>query len=149
MTVSDLPPFNFAGRGVSTEIDGNLRLRSGAAGQGNLTVDGTSTLTGAVSANGGVNTAGGVAVIASPGFSSGTASQLSDLTKDYMVYFQIGTGGGTVALAIGPANTTVNTIMTAAAGVSGELLSVRLPAGWFLKITLVTSTIAGQIAVSC
>lgn len=143
MTVSDLPPFNFAGRGVSTEIDGNLRIRSGAAGQGNLTVDGATTLTG------GSNTAGGAAVIAAPGFSSGVASQLSDLTRDYMVYFVIGTGGGTVSLAIGPTNATADAIVSAAVGVNGELLAVRLPAGWFLKITVATSTIASQIAVSC
>lgn len=97
----------------------------------------------------GTSTAASAPVIASPGFASGTASQLSDTTRDYMVYIQIGTGGGTVSLAIGPTSTPANAILTSAAGVNGELLSVLLPAGWFLKITVATSTIADQIAIGC
>jgi hypothetical protein len=97
----------------------------------------------------GTNTAASVPVISSPGFASGVASQLSDTSRDYMVYFQIGTGGGTVALKIGPTSTPANAILTAAAGVAGELLSVRLPAGWYLEITVATSTIADQIAIGC
>jgi hypothetical protein len=89
------------------------------------------------------------AVVAAPGFSSGVASQLSDLTRDYMVYIQIGTGGGTVALAIGPTSGVANAIMSGAVGLSGEDIVFRLPAGWFAKITLVTSTITSQIAVGC
>ena len=99
--------------------------------------------------NAGSNTSGSAPVISSPGFVSGTASQLSDTTRDYMVYFQIGTGGGTVALKIGPTSTPANAILTAAAGVAGELLPVRLPAGWYLEITVATSTIADQIAIGC
>jgi hypothetical protein len=95
------------------------------------------------------NSSATATVIASPGFSSGSASQLSDTTRDYVVYFQIGTGGGTVAIAIGPTSTPAYAILTSAAGVSGELLSVRLPAGWYLKITVATSTIADQIAIGC
>jgi hypothetical protein len=89
------------------------------------------------------------APVITPAFSSGTAAQLADTTRDYEVYFQIGVGGGTVSVAIGPTNATANTILNAAAGVNGELIRVRLPAGWFLKITVATSTIAGQIAVGC
>lgn len=102
-----------------------------------------------VNANAGTNSSGSAPVIASPGFVSGTASQLSDLTRDYEVYFQIGTGGGTVALVIGPTSTPANAILTAALGTNGELVRVRLPAGWYLKITVATSTIADQIAVGC
>jgi hypothetical protein len=98
--------------------------------------------------NDGTNTAPSAPVI-TPTFASGTAAQLADTTRDYMVYFQIGTGGGTVALVIGPTSTPANAILTAAAGVAGEQVSVRLPAGWYLKITVATSTIAGQIAIGC
>ena len=84
-----------------------------------------------------------------PTFVSGTAAQLSDTSRDYMCYFTIGVGGGTVTLAIGPTSTPANTIVSAATGVEGGVISVRLPAGWFLKITTVTSTIAGQVAVGC
>jgi hypothetical protein len=99
--------------------------------------------------NGGTDTAGSAPVISSPGFVSGTASQLSDTTRDYEVYFQIGTGGGTVGLSIGPTSTPANAILTSAVGVNGELIRVRLPAGWYLKITVATSTIADQIAIGC
>jgi hypothetical protein len=109
-----------------------------------------STAGGVFSLNGGSNTANSAPVISSPGFASGTASQLSDTSRDYMVYFQIGTGGGTVTLSMGAAAAgTAVAILTSAAGVNGELISVRLPAGWYLKITVATSTIADQIAVGC
>ncbi len=141
-------PFGFEGRAVQEDKFGNLAIHSSGNNDGNLTVDGAATVTGALTATGGVNTASGNAVIAAPGFSSGTAAQLSDLTRDYMVYVVIGTGGGTVTIAIGPTSGVANTIVSAAVGVAGTLMAVRLPAGWFYKITLVTSTIASQIAVS-
>jgi hypothetical protein len=103
-----------------------------------------------ITANAGTSTAGSAPVISSPGFASGTASQLSDLTRDYEVYFQIGTGGGTVTLSMGAAAAgTAVAILTSAVGVNGELIRVRLPAGWYLKITVATSTIADQIAIGC
>ena len=89
------------------------------------------------------------APVITPTFASGTAAQLADTTRDYEVYFTIATGGGTVSVAIGPTNATANTIVNAATGVNGEVIRVRLPAGWFLKITLVTSTIGAQVAVGC
>jgi hypothetical protein len=97
----------------------------------------------------GTNTSPSAPVISSPGFASGTASQLSDLTRDYEVYFTIGTGGGTVTIAIGPTSTPANTLVNGAVGVNGEVIRVRLPAGWYLEITVATSTIAKQIAVGC
>lgn len=99
--------------------------------------------------NAGSSTAGSAPVISSPGFVSGTASQLSDVTRDYEVYFTIGTGGGTVTIAIGPTSTPATTLVNAAAGVNGEVIRVRLPAGWYLEITVATSTIGKQIAVGC
>ena len=97
----------------------------------------------------GTNTAASAPVISSPGFVSGTASQLSDTTRDYIVYFTIATGGGTVTIAIGPTSTPANTIVSSAAGVAGVVIPVRLPAGWYLEITVATSTIGRQIAVGC
>lgn len=96
----------------------------------------------------GTSTAASAPVI-TPAFASGTAAQLADTTRDYEVYFQIGTGGGTVSLSIGPTSTPANAILTSAVGVNGELIRVRLPAGWYLKITVATSTIADQIAIGC
>jgi hypothetical protein len=89
------------------------------------------------------------APVLTPAFASGTAAQLADVTRDYMCYFVIGTGGGTVSLAIGPTSTPAYTIASAATGVEGEVIGVRLPAGWYLKITVATSTIASQTAIGC
>jgi len=97
----------------------------------------------------GTSTAASAPVISAPGFVSGTASQLSDVTRDYLVYFTIATGGGTVTIAIGPTSTPANTIVSSATGVAGVVIPVRLPAGWFLEITVATSTIGRQIAVGC
>ena len=102
-----------------------------------------------VTANAGTSSAGSAPVIAAPGFVSGTASQLSDLTRDYLVYFTIATGGGTVTIAIGPTSTPATTIVNGAVGVAGVVIPIRLPAGWFLEITVATSTIGRQIAVGC
>ena len=84
-----------------------------------------------------------------PAFASGTAAQLADTTRDYEVYFTIGTGGGTVTIAIGPTSTPAYTIVNGATGVAGVVIPVRLPAGWYLEITVATSTIAHQYAVGC
>lgn len=97
-----------------------------------------------------MNTSGNAPIIAAPGFSSGVASQLSDLTRDYMCYIQVGTGGGTVTLSIGATSAGTDvTLINAGVGVNGETFSIRLPAAWYLKITLVTSTITSQKAVGC
>jgi hypothetical protein len=104
---------------------------------------------GAVALQAGTNTSASAPVITSPGFVSGTASQLSDLTRDYIVYFTIATGGGTVTIAIGPTSTPANTIVSSATGVAGVVIPIRLPAGWYLEITVATSTIGRQIAVGC
>lgn len=101
-----------------------------------------------INANAGTNSSGSAPVL-TPTFTSGTAAQLSDLTRDYECYIQIGTGGGTVSVAIGPTSTPANTIVNAAAGVNGEVIRVRLPAAWYLKITVATSTITGVVAVGC
>ncbi len=97
----------------------------------------------------GTDSSASAPVISAPGFVSGTASQLSDLTRDYVVYFTIATGGGTVTIAIGPTSTPATTIVSSATGVAGTVIPIRLPAGWYLEITLVTSTIGRQIAVGC
>ena len=102
-----------------------------------------------INANAGTSSAGSAPVIAAPGFASGTASQLSDTSRDYLVYFTIATGGGTVTIAIGPTSTPATTIVNGAVGVAGVVIPIRLPAGWFLEITVATSTIGRQIAVGC
>jgi hypothetical protein len=106
------------------------------------------TLNGTLSLDAGTNTSPSAPAI-TPTFASGTAAQLSDVSRDYMVYFQIATGGGTVTIAIGPTSTPANTVVSSAVGVNGAVIPVRLPAGWYLKITVATSTIGNQIAIGC
>lgn len=142
--------------------DLKISKQAGATGGAGETADQTTTflrkdgvytqpsqVNGVQTLNGGTSTAGSAPVISSPGFASGTASQLSDTTRDYEVYFTIGTGGGTVTIAIGPTSTPATTIVNGAVGVNGEVIRVRLPAGWFLEITVATSTIGKQIAIGC
>lgn len=95
----------------------------------------------------GTKTASAAAVL-TPAFVSGTASQLSDTTRDYMVYFTVGTAG-TITLAIGSSSTPANTLINAQAATAGELISFRLPAGWYVKLTLATATLATQTAIGC
>lgn len=82
-----------------------------------------------------------------PTFASGTAAQLSDTSRDYMVYFTVGTAG-TITLAIGSTNTPANTLINGQTATAGELISFRLPAAWFVKVTLTTATIT-QKAIAC
>lgn len=86
--------------------------------------------------------------VITPAFATGVAAQLSDVTRDYQVYLTVGTAG-TITVAIGPTSTPANTLVNAATATAGELVSVRLPAGWFLEVTLVTATLATQTAISC
>lgn len=125
-------------------------------GEGNVTFTGT-LFSSAINAygvltlesGGGTNSAASVAVISSPGFAVGTASQLSDTTRDYMVYIEIGTAGTVMTLAIGPANTVVNVIHSSSTPTAAMQFAVRLPAGWYLKVGGTSTTIATQIAIGC
>lgn len=80
---------------------------------------------------------------------SGTAVQ--DATgKDSQWYIPI-TGGsaGTVKVDIGPTSGVANTIIaaTAANAVASQTLSVRLPAGWYIKVTVAVATIGANAQV--
>ncbi len=101
-----------------------------------------------VSVPGGTSTAPSAPVLV-PAFANGTAAQLADLTRDYMVYLEVGTAGTAFTLAIGPTSGVANTVVASGTATSGESVSVRLPAGWFLKWSAVTATLASQIAIGC
>lgn len=89
------------------------------------------------------------APVLTPTFASGTAAQLSDLTRDYMVYLECTTTGTATTIAIGPTSTPANTIMASAACTAGAVYSVRLPAGWWLKWAGTTTAFATQTAIGC
>lgn len=104
------------------------------------------TVTGVQTLNGGTNTSGSAPVL-TPTFSSGVAAQLADLTRDYLVYLEVGTAGTAMSVAIGPTAGVANTISTSGVATSGQIISFRLPAGWFVKWTATTATLANQIAI--
>jgi hypothetical protein len=101
-----------------------------------------------VNANAGTSSAGSAPVI-TPTFASGTAAQLSDLTRDYIVYLEVTTSGTATTIAIGPTSTPANTIMASAAATAGVVYTVRLPAGWYLKWAGTTTAMATQTAIGC
>jgi hypothetical protein len=96
----------------------------------------------------GTNTAGSAPVL-TPTFASGTPAQLSDTSRDYMVYLEIGTAGTANVLKIGPTSTPANTIIASGVATAGEIMAVRLPAGWYLEWSATTATLANQIAIGC
>lgn len=120
---------------------------SGGTIMGNLAVTGTTNLMGTLTRVG-ENTAAGIGTN-TPTFSNGVASQLTNTTRDYMVYLQVGTAGTAFTVAIGPTSTPNHTVINSAAAAAGEIFSVRLPAGWYLEYSITTGTIANQLAVSC
>ena len=87
--------------------------------------------------------AGGNAILGTA--ASGT--QLSDLTRDYMVYLQVVTGGAGATISIGAANTAVSTLFANATCGPGTLYSFRLPAGWYVRCQ--GTAAFSQTAISC
>ena len=84
-----------------------------------------------------------------PTFANGTAAQLAQTTKDAMVYLTVGTAGTAMVIQIGPTSTPANTVVSSSVATPGELYAIRLPAGWYLKWSATTATIANQLAVTC
>lgn len=99
-------------------------------------------------AQNGIDTHNNAAVL-TPTFANGTAAQLSDTTRDYLVYLTVGTAGTAFTVAIGPTSTPANTIVPSGTATSGQVVSFRLPAGWFVKWSATTATLAGQKAIGC
>lgn len=125
----------------------------GSSAPGDWTVSGstflsTASIFGIASHNAGTSTSGSAPLL-TPAFANGTPAQLSDTTRDYMVYLQIGTAGTALAISIGPTSGVADAIVAGAAAASGALYAVRLPAGWFLKWSATTATLASQKAIGC
>jgi hypothetical protein len=126
-------------------------LPSGPAIAGQLagqTVPGALVLSGLETLNAGTKTSGSAPVL-TPANANGTAAQLTDTTRDYMVYLTIGTAGTALTVLIGPTSTPANTIYTAATATAGQTIGFRLPAGWFWEWAATTATLAEQFAVGC
>ena len=104
----------------------------------------------AVQTAGGTNSAAEAAsAVITPANANGTAAQLTDTTRDYMVYLTVGTAGTALSVAIGPTSTPANTIYNAGTATAGQTIGFRLPAGWFWKWAATTATLALQSAIGC
>lgn len=121
---------------------------TGGTISGNLSVGGTLAVSGVMSPADGVNTSGSAPIL-TPTFASTVAAQLADTTRDYIVYFQIGTPGTGFTLAVGPTSTPANTLMASATPLADDLLSFRLPAGWYVKWAGTATTLTTQTAIGC
>jgi len=103
-----------------------------------------------INANAGTSSAGSAPVLTALGAVSGTALQLSDLTRDYLVYLTVTTAGTATSVTLGPTNAaSAVTIMVSAPATAGQVISFRLPAGWYFKWTGTTTAISNQVAVGC
>jgi hypothetical protein len=130
--------------GTGGAADTNLYRASAS----NLQTDDSLTVGGLLTLDGGSDTAASVPV-RTPSFANGVASQLGDLTRDYMLYIQIGTAGTGFSFSIGPTSTPANVIYTSATPPAGLLLTVRLPAGWWVQWSGTGTTMAHQRALGC
>ena len=83
------------------------------------------------------------------GVSAASGTQLSDTTRDYMVYLTTTAGGANNTLTIGNNSTATTATISANATVgTGQLWSFRLPAGWYVRSQGAVA-IGVQSAISC
>lgn len=132
----------------SVDFSGNVvqsgTLSGGAIGQ--LSQSGiTAQLSGA-----GINSASSANYLTpSFGVSASSGTQLSDISRDYMVYLTTSAGGANNTLTIGPNSTaTLATIYASATTGTGIMWSFKLPAGWYVRPQGAVA-IGFQSAISC
>lgn len=75
----------------------------------------------------------GTAVASTPTFTSGTAVQLN-AHQDVMLYITVVTAA-TATIAIGPTSTPTTTIINNKSPAANSVISLRIPASWYVKIT--------------
>jgi hypothetical protein len=111
---------------------------------------GTVAVPGVLAPNAGTSSAGSAPVLTALGAVSGTAIQLADLTRDYLVYLEVTTAGTATSVTIGHTSSANDvTIMSSAAATAGQVITFRLPAGWYFKWTGTTTAVGNQVAVGC
>jgi hypothetical protein len=110
---------------------------------------GVSAAAGAASISVPSNSAGSAPILTALGSVSGTSIQLSDTTRDYMVYLEITTAGTATTVEIGHTAAASDVLIMSAGAVSAGVVAFRLPAGWWFKWTGTVTAIANQNAVGC
>ena len=113
-----------------------------------LEVQGAFHASGIVTPGAGTNGSGSAPQLA-PGLTVNTPSQLSDTTRDYMVYLTIGTAGTGVQVKIGPSNPPVRNVYGSATPTAGQQIVFRLPAGFWAEVIGTGTTLAAQNAIGC
>lgn len=97
----------------------------------------------------GTSTSASAPVLTSLGFTTAGA-QLSDVSRDYMVYLTVTTAGTATSVSMGPTSSAnAVSIMSNVAATAGQVISFRLPAGWYVKWSGTSTAIANQVAVGC
>ena len=119
-----------------------------AAGSPGTWAQSGSSVSGILDLASGTDTADCAAVLV-PTFASGTAAQLSDTTRDYVIYLAVTTSGTATTVAIGPTSTPAHTILPSSSVTAGQLISFRLPAGWYVKWAGTDTAFATQTAIGC
>lgn len=98
----------------------------------------------------GTTTAVSAPIINSLGATNGgSAVQLSDTSRDYMVYLAVNTAGTATTVSIGHTSAATDVSIISNTAVDRGLISFRLPAGWYFKWAGTTTTISVQNAVGC
>jgi hypothetical protein len=105
-----------------------------------------STAAAASSVTGPSNTSGS-ATFSSPTFTNNVAATVN-ATQDAMVYLTVTTTGTAFTVNIGPTSGVANQIVASTPVTAGEIMSVRVPAGWFFRWAGTTVTVA-TTAVTC
>ena len=93
------------------------------------------------------STSGG-ASYSTPTLANTVVGSVVNATEDVMLYLEVTTVFVALVISMGPAATPTNAIFTSAACPVGTLISLRVPAGWFVA-TSYTSGAFHQAAVTC
>jgi hypothetical protein len=106
------------------------------------------TLNATLALDAGTNTSASAPLLTSLGF-SGTAAQLSDVSRDYTVYLCVTTSGTATTVEFGHTSAASDVVLVNNASVTaGQVITFRLPAGYYVKASG-TSTVFSQSAVGC
>jgi hypothetical protein len=136
------------GESNDASVAATWQLSPGGNINGPLVVGGTAQVTGILTPGAGTSS-NGSAPSPAQNLVNGTASQLTDTTRDYMLYLVL-SGTGNITLQIGSTSAVGRTIVPTVAAVAGVPYSVRIPAGWFVKWTGTgTVALASQTVVGC
>ena len=90
------------------------------------------------------------APVLTPTFATTVATQLADQTRDYQIYLNVTTSGTSTSVTMGPTSATVTavSILASASVTAGQVITFRVPAGWWVAWTG-TTTVLAQAAVGC